>query len=153
MIVGKIGEIQAWLGSFPNLLLAVDHLQQLNIEIVEDSQYCLPQTNHSVIVKTFTPDLLTKFIKVEGHKRFIDLYYILDGTELIGWKPSQDVLVKFPYDQQRDVWTSMVEQSQLTLLKLSQGDIVVLFPEDAHAPQLTDDGPLLTRKVIIKIEI
>lgn len=153
MIVGKIDEIHTWLGSFPTLLLALDYLQQLNIEIIEDSQYRLPQTNHDVIIKTFTPDLLTKFIQVEGHKRFIDLYYILDGTEMIGWKPSQDVLEKSPYDQQHDVWTSMVDQSQLSMLKLSQGDIVVLFPEDAHAPQLTDDDPLLTRKVIIKIRI
>ena len=153
MIFGKLEDIRAQIVPLPQILMAVDYVKHLNFKSIEDGQYKLPETRHEVIIQSFMPAKFPDRIMVEGHIKFIDFYYIINGSEVIGTIPARDLADKTEYNQDLDVWTCDVAREKLSMLKLNQGDAIILFPEDAHAPQLIDREPTMTRKVIIKIEI
>lgn len=153
MIIGKLEDIRTQISLLPQILLAVDHVEHLDFDSLEDCRYKLLGTNHEVIIQTFKPDRLPDKIVVEGHIRFIDFYYLINGSEVIGYIPSKNLADKSEYDKDLDVWTCEVARNKLSLLKLYQGDAVIIFPEDAHAPQLINEEPAITKKVIVKIEI
>jgi len=85
--------------------------------------------------------------KLETHAKFIDLHYIIDGFDIVGWKSSfecKDVYKK--YDESKDI--AFFNDPCDFSIKLVRGKFAVFFPEDAHAP-LCGDKPL--KKCIFKI--
>jgi biofilm protein TabA len=84
---------------------------------------------------------------LEAHEKYIDIHFILAGTEDMGWKPR--LLCGQPsgeYDQESD------EQSFRDLpdawITVKTGSYAIFFPEDAHMP-LISSGHL--HKVIVKV--
>lgn len=88
----------------------------------------------------------------ETHQRFVDIQYLVEGEEYLGWCPlSPELSVHTPYDAARDVtfYERLVPESNLVLLP---GSFAVLFPEDVHRPQVaTEDGPAPVTKVVVKV--
>lgn len=87
--------------------------------------------------------------KMEMHRAYIDVHMLLSGRETIGWKDTSRVsrLVQ-EYDPKSDCALSDDEPS--CYVDLRPGDMVVCFPEDAHAPAI-GDGDI--RKIIAKVKI
>ena len=85
----------------------------------------------------------------EAHRRYIDLQYVVHGTERIGHAPV-DMLRAEPYDEEKDVmWLSGDGQ----FVTLVPGDFMLLFPTDAHMPGMAVDAPVAVKKVVVKIAV
>lgn len=85
----------------------------------------------------------------EAHRKYIDVHYLLAGTEIIGWKNLSELSnMAKPYDVDSD--SVIFADSISNLILLHPGDIVICFPEDAHAPEI---GNGYIRKVVAKIKI
>ena len=85
--------------------------------------------------------------RLEAHRRYIDIQYLVEGREEIGWRPTaecRDVLE--PYDEQRDV--VFFRDHPHGWIWLPVGKFMIFFPEDAHAP-LAAGGA--NTKAVIKI--
>lgn len=100
---------------------------------------------NNVNIKTLTAEEQ----QLEIHKEYIDVHMVLSGHETIGWKdtgklehPSKE------YDPKSDC--AMYTDRPTCYVDLSPGDIVVCFPEDAHAPAI-GEGEI--RKIIAKIRV
>ena len=105
------------------------------------------------ILQSYLTENPSETIEVEGHRKFIDIYLMLEGSEQVGWV-STDHLDNLPeYDSEKDVWKKPVEKSQLSFVTLHEGDAAVLFPEDAHAAQFTSNKPGHARKVVMKVAV
>jgi len=87
----------------------------------------------------------------EAHRKYIDLQYVVSGTEQIGYAPLRR-LTPGCYDEARDIlplegaWVG-------TFFACDPGDFVLLFPEDAHMPRIAGAAPELVRKVVVKIAV
>lgn len=90
--------------------------------------------------------------KWESHRRYIDIQYILEGAELMGWADTQSLEVSQPYDAQKDV--AFYAGPAESLLTVSAGRFAIFFPDDAHMPCLAA-GPTPTpiRKTVLKIAV
>jgi YhcH/YjgK/YiaL family protein len=85
--------------------------------------------------------------RLEFHRRYIDIQYVVAGSDEIGWLPTSNCRrVASPYDAERDV--GFFEDSPVTWLTLPAGHFAIFFPEDAHAP-LAGQGPV--HKAVIKV--
>ncbi len=86
---------------------------------------------------------------LEVHEQYIDIHFLLEGEELIGWK-SAEHLTTFSqlYDAENDI--AFADGVPSNYIKLEVGDMLILYPEDAHAPAIGDG---LIRKAIIKIKV
>jgi YhcH/YjgK/YiaL family protein len=88
-------------------------------------------------------------IKLEVHRRFIDIQFLISGQEQFGWKltsacaqPEADydpMLDRIFYRDEPDAW-----------FPLLPGMFAIFFPEDAHGPML-GEGEL--RKAVVKVAV
>jgi len=89
--------------------------------------------------------------RFEAHRRYIDIQYLLDGSELMGWAPLDKVSVTEPYNETKDILFGTVDAAASAFTFFSSGQAIVLFPSDAHAPGLAKGRPHSVKKVVVKI--
>ncbi|MCA9431493.1 MAG: YhcH/YjgK/YiaL family protein [Candidatus Omnitrophica bacterium] len=91
---------------------------------------------------------------LEAHRRYIDIQMAIDSSEAIGWYPTGDLETKDPYDSEKDVEFFNPPSKEVGRIDVHPGTFVVLFPEDAHMPQLmTGSEPETVKKVVIKMRV
>lgn len=86
----------------------------------------------------------------ESHRRYIDLQYVIEGEEYIGFShyPVKEVV---PYNVERDItfYNANIEQ----LLKADAGHFFIFFPTDLHQPCIAAEQCKRVKKIVIKIKI
>jgi YhcH/YjgK/YiaL family protein len=86
---------------------------------------------------------------LEAHRQYIDIQYIVRGTDRIGWKPlSRCKNEAAPFDVGKDC--GFYADAPETWVDLPAGTFAVFFPEDAHAP-LAGSGTV--EKIVMKVRI
>jgi YhcH/YjgK/YiaL family protein len=86
---------------------------------------------------------------IETHDHYIDLAYVIAGTDSIGWKARRDLgpAVEAP-DPRADV--AFYQDKPTHWAEVAPGMIAAYFPEDAHMPMISD-GEI--HKIIMKVRI
>ena len=86
---------------------------------------------------------------LEVHRRYIDVHLLLTGEETVGWLPLADCKAEHkPYDAEGDY--GLYADRSSTYFTLSPGMMLVVWPEDPHAPII---GQGKFRKAIAKIKV
>ena len=84
---------------------------------------------------------------LEAHREYIDIHHLIDGDESFGWLPLGQVgHWSSPYDAASD--SALSDSVPLSYVSLSPGDMVIVWPEDAHAP-LISSGKV--HKLVVKV--
>jgi len=89
----------------------------------------------------------------EAHRDYIDIQYVVSGTEILGWVPLDTVTITAPYDQEKDALLGKVPAEEWTPVRFESGQVIVLYPIDAHAPGLAIDQPEYVKKIVMKIAL
>ncbi|KAA1189392.1 YhcH/YjgK/YiaL family protein [Paenibacillus sp. B2(2019)] len=88
----------------------------------------------------------------EKHEAYIDVHYLIEGEETIGWSPLQEgIEVTKPYDAEAD-YALYPPSSDEILLTLKPGLFAVFFPHDVHRPGMGQPG-MKIKKAVIKIHV
>ena len=86
---------------------------------------------------------------LETHIKMIDIQIPLSCEETFGYTPLSD-LPKLEYNAEKDV-TLYGDLSAQTYLTLKPGQMAIFFPEDGHAPCISDNPEI--KKAIFKVAI
>lgn len=89
---------------------------------------------------------------LEAHDKYVDIQMSITGAECIDWFPRSLLTVKTPYDAVSDA--VFFERPAFAPVRVTNrpGIFTVLFPQDAHAPQLTSGAePAEVKKVVVKV--
>lgn len=87
--------------------------------------------------------------RLEAHRKYIDIQFLVDGCEEIGWRPTPECRqITEAYDDARDLM--FFGDAPQSWINLPVGKFMVFFPEDAHAP-LASRGDNL--KVVVKVAV
>jgi biofilm protein TabA len=87
--------------------------------------------------------------KFECHEKFIDIQVCINGVEQIGWKPKQKCATpNGGYNEEKDV--RLFKDAPDMYFQLTNGQFVIFFPEDVHAPMIGDSE---IKKLVIKVKI
>lgn len=102
-----------------------------------------------VTVSEYTPRTADK-VKVESHRKFIDLQYTLTGNEKMGLARDEQPGVLMDYNDKREVafWTS----DKIDYYKAGPETFFLFFPADLHQPSVLDGEPVKSKKIVVKIE-
>ncbi len=87
---------------------------------------------------------------LESHKKYVDIQMVLSGQELILISDISVLSVSEEYDEDRDVmfWKG---ETQCSLL-LEEGNMVILLPNEAHAPSVSPpSGKCNVKKAVFKV--
>lgn len=92
--------------------------------------------------------------KLEAHKKYIDIQLLLDGVEELDWVDIQGLEVSEEYDEARDVMFFAQSDAILNRVILKKGNFVLLYPHEAHQPQMAyNNQPSNVKKVVVKIPV
>jgi biofilm protein TabA len=86
---------------------------------------------------------------LEAHRRYIDVHYCIEGVEHIGWSGIEKCnKADKPYSENDDFMTFANRPE--AWVTLTPGSFAVFFPEDAHAPMVSDG---IVHKVVVKVAV
>lgn len=94
----------------------------------------------------------------ESHLKYIDIQVILEGEELITVR-NVDGLEKDAVNIENDIifYKNSVDSSEEKFadifVPLRKGDLLILYPEDAHKPGLSLINKTKNRKVVFKVNV
>lgn len=86
---------------------------------------------------------------LEAHRKYIDIQYVMAGTDEMGWKPTATCMMSdASYDPEKDI--EFFSDAPDTWTPVPAGSFAIFFPVDAHAP-LVSGGRI--HKAVLKIAI
>ena len=87
--------------------------------------------------------------KLEAHRKYIDIQYVIDGTDEMGWRPTADCkVIDTEYDAEKDI--GFFKDLPDNWTPVPAGSFVIFFPEDAHAPLVSSEQ---IHKAVLKIAV
>lgn len=146
MIIDRLDQLPRYVALNPHFATAVAVLNRTNLSSLSTGR--LEVDGLRVYAEIINgPGRERNAAPLETHDRYIDIHYLVEGNEEIGWtarselrspqpKANPDADVIF-YDDEPETWVS-----------LSPGTFAICFPEDGHAPMVSTTA---IRKVVVKV--
>ncbi len=145
MILDRLANADLYAPIGRRIAHGLDYLRQTNFDEMEPGRYEIDGAAVYAVVSAYsTRDVAAG--RWEAHRRYIDLQYIVRGTERIGFAPIERLKAE-PYDDEKDLlWLSGAGE----FVTLEAGDFMILWPHDAHMPGIATGAPAPIRKVVVK---
>ncbi len=147
MIIDTLKNAHKYFGLHPLFEKAFAYIQQTDLAnaegtvVVESEKLIALYSNKEG--KTIA-DALAKF---ECHNKNIDIQLCISGIETIGWKPRERCTQpKGEYNSEKDVL--FYNDTPDTFFQLQSGQFAIFYPEDVHAPMISQG---LIKKLVIKV--
>lgn len=128
---------------------ALEFLRRPGLAALPDGRYEIDGDRVYALVQRYSTGEAAE-PKFEAHRKFIDVQYVAEGAETIGWSPLEAVAVEEAYDDLKDVLFGRA-RGGWTPVRLGAGMLAVLWPADAHAPRLAAGAPGRVVKVVVKV--
>ncbi len=87
--------------------------------------------------------------KWEAHKRYIDVQYLISGSERVGYSAISNMTLG-EYNAQKDF---QALSGSGEMYRLNAGSFMVFFPQDAHMPGLANGFETPIKKIVVKCAI
>ena len=118
-----------------------------NLSTFEERRYNLNEYMFAVVETSFPKPIVEQ--KLEIHKKYIDVQYIIEGCDIIGWKNLLNCKqIHQDYQLSKDI--AFYNDKPDVNIVLNQGTFAVFFHHDAHAPLCST---LPVKKCVVKIAI
>jgi YhcH/YjgK/YiaL family protein len=150
MITDNISNYELYKGRNKRLDQAIDFIKNTNFENLKPGMYKVEGDDLFLNLMEYeTKKVEERFW--ESHKKYIDLHYILEGIECIGYEQFERMKVKENYNEADDYW--IMEGSLHSKVFLQKGDFMICFPNDVHMTAIMVEQPQRVRKVVFKVRI
>jgi biofilm protein TabA len=151
MIVTDLEHAAEQIALTPALQKAIAFLQQVRSQSLADGRVEIDGNRVYALVQSY--DTKISEPKFEAHRQYLDIQYIASGEEVIGWAFLDRMIVDAPYDEAKDACLGRVPALDVTPVRLSAGQLAVLYPSDAHAPKLAANTPTAVKKIVVKVAV
>lgn len=152
MIFDKIENASYYRNISSNLQTALDFMQDNDLNGFENGRFEIANGNVTVIIKKGYNTKEEEQCKWESHRKYIDIQYLLEGQEQIGYYKASDMEIKVIYDEENDK-ILYHDCDKYFKTKLYAGDFIILFPDDAHKTLIAGDEVTTNNKAVIKVLI
>ena len=151
MIVAKLEQIAQQAALSPRLHKGLEFLQQLDPQGLEPGTIEVEGREVYAMVQSYTSRPVTDSPRFEAHRKYLDIQYLVSGTEAMGWAPLEQLEVNMPYNAEKDVMLGTVPAAARTLVPFTAGYAILLYPSDAHGPGLAAGEPEPIVKIVVKV--
>jgi YhcH/YjgK/YiaL family protein len=133
----------------PRIKTALEYLAKTDFSKMQDGRYDLDGNNLFALVQRY--DSIPKEQgKWEYHRKYIDIQYIVEGVEQIGFQNIGKMKDTVEYNPEKDIAFQSGEGNYVTVNKNS---FCIFFPQDSHQPKIAvSNVSAKVVKVVIKIK-
>ena len=150
MIIDKLKNINLYSCLSDRISKAINFLQQTDFSNFQQKIVEIDGKNIFAIFSEYQTKIIQN-CKLEAHRKYIDIQYIVSGSELIGYAPLNDQTITEEYDGSKDV---VFFEGKTSLMKLEAGMFAVFFPDDLHKPCIqAKETSKTVQKIVVKIII
>lgn len=153
MIVAALEELYHQVPASARLKQALDYLAQARSLGLADGRYEIDGDQVYALAQSYETLPAGDDSKYEAHRKYIDVQFIVEGLEGMGWAALDQMTVTKDYNAEKDIVLGTCPLAAATLVKVCAGQAAVFFPEDAHAPKLAAGAPGPVKKIVVKVAI
>ena len=148
MILDRIGQADLYTGLNPHFAKAFAFLRKQGLDKLADGRHEIDGDNVYALVVKGTGQQRSQ-AKLEVHRKYIDIQYLVSGCDDIGWK-NHKLCKNSQGDYNPAIDTELFGDISSAWITIGPGDFAILFPQDAHAPGI---GEGEFHKVVVKAAV
>ena len=152
MVYDKIDNIEIYKGLSEDIYEGLKYLKNATPDLACGVHEINPR------VKAIVSEYETKFVNENGyeaHKKYIDIQFLLKGTEKICCLPIEKLQEKKAYSEEKDA--AFYEEDGVRPQEMMVGNhyFAVFYPQDGHMPclSISDSLAVKVKKVVIKVAV
>ena len=149
MIVDKIenAELYSILGE--RIKKSFNYIRQTDFKMLQPGRYDIDDNNIFALISEYQTKAESEG-KLEAHKKYIDVQYVIEGEELMGYAPLGDQSILEPYKKENDI---IFYTGEKVFIKVTEGMFAIFFPEDVHMPGISVNQKSPVKKLVIKVKV
>lgn len=152
MIFDKAENMALYYETEPMLKKCADFIKKIEEEKLPDGTYEIDGKRVFANIQSYRTKPLTDDCRFEAHKKYIDIQYIVSGIEKIRWAKLDTLKeVEEHYSEGQDI-AFYTGEAKFDFV-LTKGTFLMLYPQDAHMPGLSDEKDVNARKIVFKIAV
>lgn len=130
MIIDNIENWNLYFSGKSPLYPGIAFINERACENIADGRYEIKGDGIFAMVQSYHTEAYENK-RIENHRKYIDIQYIIAGQEIIGWIPSKGLAVKTPYVEESDV-AFYHDTYNCSLFVLKGGMFAVFYTDDAR---------------------
>jgi len=147
MIIDKIENSHLYEGISERIKQALEYIHTADLKTIKPGKYEINGENIFALISEYKTKL-EKEGKLEAHRKYLDVQYVIEGEELMGYAPLGAQIVLEPYKDENDINFFKGEKS---FIKVSSGMFAIFFPYDVHMPGISTGDITDVKKLVIKV--
>ena len=130
---------------------AIEYLKSISLDDLEIGKTYHVDNNFFYSVQSYYTKPETECF-FESHKQYVDIQIIINGFELMDIADISRLKMKEDYDLHKDIilWNNPLKNIRV---KLSEGDFIILYPENAHRGAVAESDSCKIVKIVGKVKI
>ena len=149
MIFDSIENAELYFGLGDRIKLALEFIKKTDFKSIKEETVEIDGKNIFAMIQKYNTRN-TEDAKWESHRKYIDIQYMIEGAENMGFVLSDYLDILEEYNEEKDV---EFLEGLGDYMQINKGEFVVFFPDDAHMPGIKIKENEMVHKVVIKIAV
>lgn len=147
MIIDKLKNGTYYYGIGAKIQKAIEYLRNTNLVELEPGKYNIEDDKIYAMVSEYDTKSMDGVLW-EAHKSYIDIQYMIKGSEKMGYTNVENIKTTVEYDGEKDILFVTANGDFVTV---QEGMFVIFTPQDGHMPSISCEKTEKVKKVVIKI--
>jgi len=149
MIIDRIENAPRYYALGSGITEALEYIKNNDLGVCETGKHEICKDKVQMIVNEYDQKNNDR-VKLEAHRKHIDVQYWVSGSELMGYAPLQAQALIDPFNEDDDYGLYTAEA---TFTKLEPGMFAIYFPTDLHTAVKDEQCNSLVRKIVFKVVV
>ena len=149
MIIDKIENVHIYKNISERISKSFEYIKTTDLKNLPAGKYPVDGENIFALISEYKTKSEQEG-KLEAHRKYIDVQYVIEGEELMGYAPLGGQKILDPYKEENDIIFFTGDKS---FTKVSEGMFAIFFPEDVHMPGIMTEVPTSVKKLVIKVRV
>lgn len=147
MVIDKLENAHFYYGLDPRIKRALKFLEEQDLAAIKPGRYEIDGSSVLAICEEYqTKPIESGFW--ETHRKYVDIQFIAEGVELIGYSNIGNLTESAPYDPDKDMQEL---QGRGEFYRMDKNSFMILMPQDAHMPGRMAQKPNTVKKIVMKV--
>jgi YhcH/YjgK/YiaL family protein len=149
MIIDKLSNAHLYSNLGERINKAFNYLKTTDFSKSELGRYDIDGDNIFALVNEYNTKEETEG-KLEAHKNYLDVQFVANSKELMGYVPLKNQKVITPYNEQNDI---IFYEGDKSFTLVEEGMFAIFFPTDVHMPGIKVENSEYVKKVVVKVRV